>query len=76
MVTTREGHYANPNLLDRYRMRRSILRAFGWRFVLVLTKDWHYHPDRALGGVEKSLRTGSAPDCSTLDSTRRRATPG
>ena len=33
-----DAHYANPNLLDRYLMQPSILRAFGWRFALVLTK--------------------------------------
>ena len=26
-----DGHYANPNLLDRYLMQPGILRAFGWR---------------------------------------------
>ena len=43
-----DGHYANPNLLDRYLMQPSILRAFGWRFALVLTKDWYHNPDDVL----------------------------
>ena len=43
-----DGHYANPNLLDRYLMQPSILRAFGWRFALVLTKDWYHTPDDVL----------------------------
>jgi predicted DNA-binding WGR domain protein len=50
-----DGHYANPNLLDRYLMQPSILRAFGWRFTLVLTKDWYHNPDDVLGRIEKML---------------------
>lgn len=51
-----DGHYANPNLLDRYLMQPSILRAFGWRFALVLTKDWYHDPDDVLGRIEKLLQ--------------------
>ena len=50
-----DGHYANPNLLDRYLMQPSILRAFGWRFALVLTKDWYHNPDDVLARIEKLL---------------------
>ena len=51
-----DGHYANPNLLDRYLMQPSILRAFGWRFALVLTKDWYHNPDDVLSRIEKLLQ--------------------
>jgi predicted DNA-binding WGR domain protein len=51
-----DGHYANPNLLDRYLMQPSILRAFGWRFALVLTKDWYHNPDDVLVRIEKLLQ--------------------
>ena len=51
-----DGHYANPNLLDRYLMQPSILRAFGWRFALVLTKDWYHNPDDVLVRLEKILQ--------------------
>lgn len=50
-----DGHYANPNLLDRYLMQPSILRAFGWRFALVLTKDWYHNPEDVLNRIEKLL---------------------
>ncbi|MGN6553779.1 MAG: WGR domain-containing protein, partial [Verrucomicrobiota bacterium] len=50
------GHYANPNLLDRYLMQPSILKAFGWRFALVLTKDWYHSPEDVLLRLEKLLR--------------------
>jgi predicted DNA-binding WGR domain protein len=55
LVDTDE-HYANPNLLDRYLMQPSILRAFGWRFALVLTKDWYHNPDDVLGRIEKLMQ--------------------
>ena len=51
-----EAHYANPNLLDRYLMQPGILRAFGWRFALVLTKDWYHNPDDVLNRLEKLLQ--------------------
>jgi predicted DNA-binding WGR domain protein len=51
-----DGHYANPNLLDRYLMQPGILRAFGWRFALVLTKDWYHNPDDVLERLEKLLK--------------------
>ncbi len=57
-----DGHYANPNLLDRYLMQPSILRAFGWRFTLVLTKDWYHNPDDVLGRIEKMLLGQEVPD--------------
>lgn len=51
-----DGHYANPNLLDRYLMQPAILKAFGWRFALVLTKDWYHNPDDVLSRIEKLLQ--------------------
>lgn len=51
-----DAHYANPNLLDRYLTQPAILRAFGWRFALVLTKDWYHNPDDVLGRLEKLLQ--------------------
>ena len=51
-----DGHYANPNLLDRYLMQPGILKAFGWRCALVLTKDWYHAPDDVLARLEKLLQ--------------------
>jgi predicted DNA-binding WGR domain protein len=56
-----DGHYANPNLLDRYLMQPAILRAFGWRFALVLTKDWYHTPDDVVARLEKILQGSEAP---------------
>jgi len=36
-------------------MQPSILRAFGWRFALVLTKDWYHNPDDVVSRLEKIL---------------------
>ncbi|HKS38503.1 MAG TPA: AAA domain-containing protein [Verrucomicrobiae bacterium] len=57
-----DAHYANPNLLDRYLMQPSILRAFGWRFALVLTKDWFHDPETVLKRVERTLKGHAAPE--------------
>ncbi|HEV2692565.1 MAG TPA: AAA domain-containing protein [Verrucomicrobiae bacterium] len=82
-----DGHYANTNLLDRYLMQPSILRAFGWRFALVLTKDWYHNPDDVLVRIEKLLQgqeaveeTGSEeeapvePEAPTVENTEPEAT--
>jgi predicted DNA-binding WGR domain protein len=50
------AHYANQDLLDRYFLQPSVLRAFGWRFTFVLTKDWYHQPDEVLNRLEKLLR--------------------
>src|SRR6185369_8536198 len=57
-----DGHYANSNLLDRYLMQPSILRAFGWRFALVLTKDWYHSPEDVLARLEKILQGKGAAE--------------
>ncbi|HSI10334.1 MAG TPA: AAA domain-containing protein, partial [Rariglobus sp.] len=59
-----DAHYENPSLLDRYLTRPSILKAFGWRVLLVLTKDWFHEPDAVLTRIENTLRgdTTEAPE--------------
>ena len=43
-------------------MQPAILRAFGWRFALVLTKDWYHNPDDVLARIEKLLQGQEIPD--------------
>jgi predicted DNA-binding WGR domain protein len=62
-----DGHYSNPNLLDRYLMQPGILRAFGWRFALVLTKDWYHSPDDVLDRLEKLLQGVEISDDSEVE---------
>jgi predicted DNA-binding WGR domain protein len=63
-----DAHYANPNLLDRYLMQPSILRAFGWRFALVLTKDWYHNPEDVLVRLERTLQgQDAAADAASED---------
>jgi len=47
--------YANANLLDRYLIRPSILKAFGWKVAMVLTKDWLHQPEIVLDRLERAL---------------------
>jgi len=57
-----DGHYANSNLLDRYLMQPAILKAFGWRFTLVLTKDWYHNPEDVLSRIEKLMQGQEAAE--------------
>jgi predicted DNA-binding WGR domain protein len=61
------AHYLNPNLLDRYLMQPSILRAFGWRFAMVLTKDWYQNPSDVLARLERLLQGPEVRDESESD---------
>jgi predicted DNA-binding WGR domain protein len=56
-----EEHYANSNLMERYVTRPGILRGFGWRVALVLTKDWFHDRDGVLARIERELK-GGAPE--------------
>lgn len=56
-----DAHYANSNLLERYLMQPSVLRAFGWQVRLVLTKDWFHDPEGVLNRLERELK-GDAPE--------------
>jgi predicted DNA-binding WGR domain protein len=60
-----DAHYDNPSLIDRYLTRPSILKAFGWQVLLVLTKDWFHEPDAVLTRIENTLR-GDATDAPEL----------
>lgn len=55
-----DGHYTNPNLLDRYLMQPGILQAFGWRSIVVLTKDWYHDPGDVLTQIERWLKSDAA----------------
>jgi predicted DNA-binding WGR domain protein len=51
-----DAHYNNPNLLDRYLMQPSILRSFGWKVAIVLTKDWYHNSEDVLNRLERMLK--------------------
>ena len=40
-------------LLDRDVLRPQLLRAFGWKVALVLTRDWYDNPAAVLDGLER-----------------------
>jgi predicted DNA-binding WGR domain protein len=63
-----DGHYANPNLLDRYLMQPGILKAFAWRFALVLTKDWYHTPDDVVARLDKLLQGQQVEEEAAADS--------
>jgi predicted DNA-binding WGR domain protein len=56
-----DAHYANENLLDRYLLQPGVLRAFGWRFTFVLTKDWYHQPEEVLTRLEKLILDQPSP---------------
>jgi len=56
------SHYANANLIERYLMQPGILRAFGWKFALVLTKDWYHDPARVIDRLLRMIQPGAAAE--------------
>jgi predicted DNA-binding WGR domain protein len=66
LLVDTDAHYENANLLDRYLTRPSILKAFGWQVLLVLSKDWLHEPAAVLTRIERHLR-GEHTDTATTD---------
>lgn len=50
------AQYANADVFERYVSRPRILRAFGWRTVQVLARDWAQDPRAVVDTVERALR--------------------
>ena len=51
-----DAHYANPNVAERCVTRPEILRAFGWRVLIVLTRDWYHEPQAVLDRLARAAR--------------------
>jgi predicted DNA-binding WGR domain protein len=70
-----DGHYAGANLLDRYLMQPAILRAFGWRYALVLTKDWYHSHAEVLTRLERLLHGQPDDACAEAGTEAREDEP-
>ncbi len=64
-----EAHYSSDNLLDRYFIKPSILRAFGWQFELVLTKDWYNDPDTVVSRLIRVLQGSATEESAEIEET-------
>ncbi len=60
LLVDTDAHYANPDLVERYLTQPGILRAFGWRIALVLTKDWYHEPEAVVARIERLLAGDAA----------------
>jgi predicted DNA-binding WGR domain protein len=49
------AHYANRDLFERYVSRPRILKAFGWRAMQVLSRDWFHDSQAVLDAIERAL---------------------
>ena len=61
LLVDTDAHYANPDLVEGYLTQPGILRAFGWRVALVLTKDWYHEPEAVVARIERLLAGDSTP---------------
>lgn len=52
---------APKDLLERFLLRPSILRAFDWRVIQVFVKDWYHDPDAVLRQIEDALTATPPP---------------
>ncbi len=60
-------HYANPDVAERWVTQPGILRAFGWRVAVVLTRDSYHEPQSVVDRIQRLVRgeaelTGDAED--------------
>jgi predicted DNA-binding WGR domain protein/very-short-patch-repair endonuclease len=73
-------HYAIEDPLERYVLRPSILRAFGWTLLEVLTKDFERDPGVVLDQIERLVNHPQAAETTTesapeQDETRAESEP-
>ena len=59
MVDT-DSYYQNANLLERDVLRPRLLRNFGWKVVLILTKNWFEDANAVMQAIEQRLATTPA----------------
>jgi hypothetical protein len=50
-----DAYYAQANVLERDMLRPRLLRAFGWRTVHILAKDWYDDPEKVVERLVKSI---------------------
>jgi predicted DNA-binding WGR domain protein len=65
IIVDTETFYANPDIAELCVTRPGILRAFGWRVMVVLTRDWWHEPEAVLERIDRLLR-GELPAVETL----------
>lgn len=56
IIIDTEIFYANPDIAELCVTRPGILRAFGWRVMIVLTRDWWHEPEAVLERIDRLLR--------------------
>ncbi len=61
IIVDTAGHYANPNVAERWVTQPGILRAFGWQVALVLTRDWYHEPQSVLNRISRLIRGEAEP---------------
>ena len=61
LIVDTAGHYANPNVAERCVTQPGILRAFGWKVALVLTRDWYHESAAVLDRIERMIRGEAEP---------------
>lgn len=56
VVIDTDRYYRNENIFDRDVLRPRLLRAFGWKVVPLLTKNWFEDPDAVIHSLEEQVR--------------------
>ena len=55
MLVDHDAYYDQTDIIERDLMRPKLLRAFGWKVVHLLAKDWYADHEAMLGQVEAEL---------------------
>ena len=51
-----DAFYQNPSVIERDVLRPRLLRVFGWKILLVLTKDWLDNPAAVMKAIEEKIQ--------------------
>lgn len=67
IIVDSENHYLNPDVMERFVTQPEILRAFGWKVTIVLTRDWFYNRDQIVERIERMMNDETQVDAELED---------
>lgn len=50
------AHYNNENILEQYYQRPAILESFGWKTIMIYSKDWLQNPEKVIQQILAKLK--------------------
>lgn len=67
IIVDTSDHYKNIDLMERFITQPDILRSFGWRVALVLTRDWYHERQNVIDRIARMMDDRNSTDGISTD---------